>query len=93
VIWGRGTLDDKSAVIAQLEAATVLLRRGYAPKRTIYFSFGHDEELGGTRGAAEVVRYLSEQGVQLAWALDEGSFLFDGMLPGVEPLMAAINVA
>ena len=93
VIWGRGALDDKSAVIAQLEAATVLLRRGYAPKRTIYFSFGHDEELGGTRGAAEVVRYLSEQGVQLAWSLDEGSFLFDGMLPGVEPLMAAINVA
>ena len=93
VIWGRGTLDDKSAVIAQLEAATLLLRQGHSPKRTIYFSFGHDEELGGPRGAAEVVRYLSEQGVQLAWSLDEGSFLFDGMLPGVEPLMAAINVA
>lgn len=36
---------------------------------------------------------LKERGVQLAWSLDEGSFLFDGMLPGVDVLMAAINVA
>lgn len=93
VIWGRGALDDKSAVVAQLEAATYLARAGYAPKRTIYFSFGHDEEVGGTNGAAKVVEYLANQGVQLAWSLDEGSFLFDGILPGVEPLTATINVA
>ena len=93
IIWGRGALDDKSAVIAQLEAATHLLQTGFIPKRTIYFSFGHDEELGGGNGAANVTAALAEQNVQLAWSLDEGSFLFDGMLPGVEPLMAAINVA
>lgn len=45
-IWGRGALDDKSAVIAQLEAATHLLRSGFTPQRTVYFSFGHDEEVG-----------------------------------------------
>ncbi len=93
VIWGRGALDDKSAVIAQLEAATFLLQSGFTPNRTVYFSFGHDEEVGGTNGAANVVAYLADQGVQLAWSLDEGSFLFKGLLPGVEPLMAAINVA
>jgi carboxypeptidase PM20D1 len=93
VIWGRGALDDKSAVIAQLEAATLLLEEGFSPARTIYFSFGHDEEVGGPAGAASVAKYLAEEGVQLAWSLDEGSFVFDGMLPGVEPLMAAINVA
>lgn len=93
VIWGRGALDDKSAVIAQLEAATLLLQQGYEPERTVYFSFGHDEEIGGFAGAAAVTRYLQQQGVQLAWSLDEGSFLFDGMLRGVEPLMAAVNVA
>ncbi len=93
IIWGRGALDDKSAVIAQLEAATQLLKDGFQPKRTVYFSFGHDEEVGGTQGAAAVTEYLKDQGVQLAWSLDEGSFLFDGMLPGVEVLMAAVNVA
>lgn len=93
VIWGRGALDDKSAVVAQLEAATLLLEEGFTPARTIYFSFGHDEEVGGPAGAASVASYLSDEGVQLAWSLDEGSFLFDGMLPGVEPLIAAVNVA
>jgi carboxypeptidase PM20D1 len=93
VIWGRGALDDKSAVIAQLEAATALLAEGFQPERTVYFSFGHDEEVGGPAGAAGVAEHLAAQGVQLAWSLDEGSFVFDGMLPGVEPLMAAINVA
>ncbi len=93
VIWGRGALDDKSAVVAQLEAATVLIQSGYEPKRTVYFSFGHDEELGGHRGARNVADYLEHQGTQLAWSLDEGSFLYDDLLPGVDPLIAAINVA
>ncbi|TDJ33477.1 MAG: M20/M25/M40 family metallo-hydrolase [Gammaproteobacteria bacterium] len=93
VIWGRGALDDKSAVIAQFEAATHLLRAGFTPQRTIYFSFGHDEEVGGSQGAGSVTSHLAAEGVQLAWSLDEGSFLLQGMLPGVEPLLAAINVA
>ncbi len=93
IIWGRGALDDKSAVVAQLEAITHLLKEGWQPNRTVYFSFGHDEEIGGSNGAAEVVKLLSEEGITLDWSLDEGSFLFDGMLPGVEPLTATINVA
>ena len=93
VIWGRGTLDDKSAVIAQLEAISVLLRQGFRPARSIYFSFGHDEEVGGVNGAAKVADYLASKDVQLAWSLDEGSFVLEGMLPGVEQLIAAINVA
>ena len=93
IIWGRGALDDKSAVVAQFEAATHLLRAGFEPQRTIYFSSGHDEEIGGSQGAGSVTSHLAAQGVQLAWSLDEGSFLFDGLLPGVEPLLAAINVA
>jgi len=93
IIWGRGTLDDKSGVVAQLEAATHLLEQGWQPSRTVYFSFGHDEEVGGSNGAAAVTALLAAQGVQLEWSLDEGSFLFDGMMPGVEPLTATINVA
>ncbi len=93
IVWGRGALDDKSAVIAQLEAATLLLKSGFQPARTVYFSFGHDEEVGGTRGAASVTAYLAEQNVRLAWSLDEGSFVLDGFLPGVEHLTAAVNVA
>ena len=93
IVWGRGALDDKSAMIAQLEAATLLLRSGFKPTRTVYFSFGHDEEIGGTNGAAKVTEYLAANGIRLAWSLDEGSFVLDGLLPGVKPLVAAVNVA
>lgn len=92
-VWGRGALDDKSGVVAILEAAAWLVRSGFTPERSIYLSFGHDEEVGGEHGAGAVRRFLEERGVQLAWSLDEGSFVFDGLLPGVEPLLAAINVA
>lgn len=93
VIWGRGTLDDKSGVLGILEAVTHLLEAGHQPVRTVYLSFGHDEEIGGQEGAAAVAAYLKDQGVQLAWSLDEGSFIFDGLITGVDSLVAAINVA
>jgi carboxypeptidase PM20D1 len=93
VIWGRGALDDKSGVVGILEATNYLVKQGFVPSRSIYLSFGHDEELGGPNGAALVASTLAAEGVQLAWSLDEGSFVFDKMFPGIEPLMAAINVA
>ena len=92
-VWGRGALDHKSGVIGILEAVNYLMVKGYQPKRTIYLSFGHDEEIGGAKGAALVADYLEASGVQLAWSLDEGSFLLDGFLPGVDKLVASINVA
>ncbi|MDG1205980.1 MAG: M20 family peptidase [Pseudomonadales bacterium] len=93
IVWGRGALDDKSGVVGMLEATTFLLADGFQPARTVYLSFGHDEEIGGPMGAAAVTAYLKEQNVQLAWSLDEGSFLFKGMFPGVDNLIASINVA
>ena len=92
-VWGRGALDDKSGVIGILEAVSYLMAEGYQPKRTIYLSFGHDEEIGGAKGAALVADYLEANGVQLDWSLDEGSFLLDGFLPGVDKLVATVNVA
>ncbi len=92
-VWGRGAMDDKSGVIVMLEAATLLLSEGFVPQRTIYFSFGHDEEVGGNQGAAGVTEYLKANGIQLAWSIDEGSFIFDGVMPGLETPIASINVA
>jgi carboxypeptidase PM20D1 len=91
-IWGRGALDDKSGVIGMYEAATYLIKKNHQPKRTIYFSFGHNEEIGGG-GAALVVKKLKSEGVQLYWSLDEGSFVNKGFFPGVDKLVAPINVA
>ena len=91
-IWGRGALDDKSGVIGMYEAATHLIQNDFQPTRTVYFSFGHDEEIGGG-GAALVADKLKSAGIQLHWSLDEGSFVNKGFFPGVEKLVAPINVA
>lgn len=76
-----------------MEAATLLLKQGFEPQRTIYFSFDHDEELGGNEGAAGVVALLQNQGVQVAWSIDEGSFILKDMYPGMDVPVASINVA
>ena len=75
-----------------MEAATYLIKNNFQPTRTVYFSFGHDEEIGGG-GAAQVTEKLKQEGVQLQWSLDEGSFVNRGFFPGVDKLVAPINVA
>lgn len=92
-IWGRGTMDDKSAVVALMEAVTLLLQQQYQPEQDIYISLTHDEEIGSRKGAAAVVELLQQQQVKLAWSLDEGSFVLNGLVPGVKPQIASINVA
>ncbi len=93
IVWGRGALDDKSAVITLLEAVTGLLNEGFQPERSLILSFGHDEEIGGNNGAGSVTQHLVDQGVRVYWSLDEGSFVLQGMLPGIQELVAPINVA
>lgn len=91
-IWGRGALDNKGALIAILSAAEHLISTGFTPERTIYFSFGGDEEIGGT-GAVSVAKFLKEQDIQLAWALDEGSFVLSNVIPGLAVPVASINLS
>jgi carboxypeptidase PM20D1 len=92
-VWGRGTMDDKGALVAMMAAVELLVADGFAPNRDIYFSFGHDEEIGGAEGASAVADHLSAQGVQLAWSLDEGSAVLRAIVPGLKRDVASINVA
>ncbi|WP_025897899.1 M20 family peptidase [Sneathiella glossodoripedis] len=92
-IWGRGTLDDKVSVFAILEAAEHHLKSGLKPKHTIYFAFGHDEEIGGENGAAKIASHLKEQGVKVAYTLDEGMVVVQGIMPGIEDPIAFIALA
>lgn len=91
-IWGRGAWDDKSAVVAILEAVERKLAAGWKPTRTVFLAFGHDEEVGG-RGAQAMAALLKSRGVALELVLDEGSMVVKDMLPGVEPAVALIGVA
>jgi carboxypeptidase PM20D1 len=77
-VWGRGAIDVKSGVILWLEAIETLLAEGFEPRRTIYLSLGHDEEIGGPEGAVEVARLFRERGIHPAFLFDEGGFILDG---------------
>jgi carboxypeptidase PM20D1 len=92
-IYGRGAMDDKMATIGILEAVEQLLVEGFQPERTIYLSFGHDEEVLGALGAIPIAKYLKEQGVKAHFVLDEGQAIAEGLIPGVDKEIALIGVA
>ncbi len=92
-IYGRGAMDDKGALIELLEATEQLLREGKQPIRTIYLSLGHDEEIGGIRGAISIAKYLKDQGVEAEFILDEGMAITERMVPGLDQQLAFIGVA
>ena len=71
-IWGRGSQDNKSGVIAILEAVERLVKEGFQPTRTLWLVFGHDEETDGRNGAGKIAAYLEAKNIKLETVLDEG---------------------
>lgn len=92
-IWGRGAIDNKAGVVAMMEAVELLAADGYIPERTVYLSFGHDEETGGSRGAAEVTRYLSEMDQKMHVVIDEGGVIARDAMDGLDVPIALIGIA
>lgn len=92
-VWGRGALDDKSSLMGILEAVEALLAAGFQPRRTLYLAFGHDEEIGGTQGAAKIAGLLRGRQVRLEYILDEGGFVAEGLIPGLSAPAALVGIA
>jgi carboxypeptidase PM20D1 len=91
-IWGRGTTDDKINLISMFEATEKLLANNFQPERTIYFSFGHDEEIGGS-GAVAVAKLLKERGVEAEFVMDEGGIITKSQIPGITKPVALIGTS
>ncbi|XP_061530289.1 N-fatty-acyl-amino acid synthase/hydrolase PM20D1.2 isoform X3 [Phycodurus eques] len=92
-IYGRGTIDDKSSLMGILQALEYLLIKGYAPRRGFYLGLGHDEEVSGYQGALNIVRLLKQRNVRLAFVLDEGLAVLDGVISGLDGPAALIGVS
>ncbi|HEY8589788.1 MAG TPA: M20/M25/M40 family metallo-hydrolase [Naasia sp.] len=92
VLHGRGTIDDKGALAAVLEAVEDLVTEGFTPESDVYLSFGADEEVAGT-GAAEIVALLDSRRVRPALVLDEGGAVVEpGVVRGVDRPLAVVGV-
>lgn len=92
-IWGRGAIDDKMGVVGALEAAELLLARGWQPRRTVLLAFGQDEEVGGHRGATAIADLLRRRGVKPELVLDEGGLVGEHLVSGVAAPVALIGTA
>lgn len=96
-VHGRGTIDLKHMVCGYMEAMEDLLQSGFQPKRSIYLAFGHDEEVGGVKGAAKIAEWfndnlvLDEDKFEFMW--DEGLFVIDDVIPGHNGPVAMVCVS
>jgi carboxypeptidase PM20D1 len=91
-VWGRGSFDNKSALVGILEAMERLVASGATPKRTVMLAFGHNEEVFGS-GAGAIADTLEKRGQLPSLVLDEGAVVTQKVFPGIEAPIALIGVA
>ena len=76
-----------------MESAEKLLRSGYQPERTVYFIFGHDEELSGQQGAVQIAALFQTRNIKADIIIDEGGFVTREKVPGMSQPIALIATA
>lgn len=89
-VWGRGARDNKSQVLAILEAVEYLIEQGITPKRTIILAFGHDEEVLGINGAKKISELLQSRNIVPECVIDEGGTVVEKAIPGLNGKTAII---
>lgn len=90
-VHGRGAFDCKSTVFAEWQAVEELLSEGFKPGRDLYLTSSVNEENSGG-GAERIVEWFKERGIRLAFVMDEGGAIVNGLLPGMNTWVAAAGV-
>ena len=91
-LWGRGTIDTKTPLFAELQAAEELLSEGYVPDGfNLYIGSSNNEEVSGD-GMLLAVDYFKKNGIKFDILLDEGGAITEGQIPGVKCKSAVVAV-
>ncbi len=90
-VWGRGALDIKLLLISIMETVESFLADGFVPERDIYLFFGHDEEVGGSLGAAKMAEIFKERGIEFEFIVDEGGVIAENILEEIKSPIALIG--
>lgn len=91
-LYGRGTIDTKTPLFAQLQAAEELLSEGYDFEGiNLYIGSSNNEEVCGD-GMVLAAAYFQEQGIRFDMVLDEGGAITEGQIPGVSCKSAVVAV-
>lgn len=91
-LFGRGTIDTKTSIFAELAAAEELLSEGYDFEGiNLYIGSSNNEETSGD-GMVLATEYFKENGIYFDTVLDEGGAITEGMIPGVKCKSAMVAV-
>ena len=90
-VWGRGTVDTKASLFCELMAVEELIKEGFVPECDVYIASSCTEEVGG-EGAPMTVQYLKDQGVKLAYLVDEGGMILEEPVGGVKGVYGMVGV-
>ena len=91
-LYGRGTIDTKTPLFAELMAAEELLNEGYDfDGINLYIGSSNNEEVAGD-GMVLATDYFKKQGIRFEIVLDEGGAITEGQIPGVKNKSAVVAV-
>ena len=91
-LFGRGTIDTKTPLFAELQAAEELLEAGYAFEGiNLYIGSSNNEEVCGD-GMVLAADYFKKNGIRFDLVLDEGGAITEGQIPGVKCKSAVVAV-
>ncbi len=91
-LFGRGTIDTKTPLFAELQACEELLAEGYEfDGINLYIGSSDNEEVCGD-GMVLATEYFKENGIKFDAVLDEGGAITEGMIPGVKAKSAMVAV-
>lgn len=91
-LYGRGTIDTKTPLFAELQALEELLEEGYDFEGiNLYIGSSNNEEVCGD-GMVLAAEYFRQQGIRFYAVIDEGGAITEGQIPGVACKSAVVAV-
>ena len=91
-LYGRGTIDTKTPLFAELQAAEELLAEGYDFEGiNLYIGSSNNEEVCGD-GMVLATDYFKKEGIRFYAVVDEGGAITEGQIPGVSCKSAVVAV-
>ena len=91
-LYGRGTIDTKTPLFSQLQAAEELLSEGYDFEGiNLYIGSSNNEEVCGD-GMVLATEYFQKEVIRFYAVVDEGGAITEGQIPGVSCKSAVVAV-
>lgn len=91
-LYGRGTIDTKTPLFAELMALEELLTEDFVFEEfNLWIGSSNNEECSGD-GMLLAAEYFKKEGIFFETVLDEGGAITEGMIPGVKCKSAVVAV-